>query len=66
VSNKTSLDITTENEVQVTVNDINKKQISLNEIEREKNVSWINNEVKMTETSKSCTVASWKEFKIKQ
>jgi len=55
--NKTSLDITTENEVQVTVNDINKKQISLNEKEREKNVSWTNNEVKMTETSKSCTVS---------
>jgi len=36
ISNKTSLNtITTENE-QVTVNDINKKQISLNEIERER------------------------------
>jgi len=57
MSNKTSLDITTENEIQVKVNNINKKQISLNKIEREKNVSWTNNEVEMTKTSKSCTVS---------
>jgi len=36
MSNETSLDIITENEVQVTVNDINKNQLSLNEIERER------------------------------